>query len=261
MKKQGNKPSIAINSPDSGLPRVAPGDPNPITKRRLIMGDENFPSIIELQMFAQFASLGNCLRARKDRFDTGLYDNPGITRVRLTGFNIGGVLAIFTALLIKQFQSDTRIPSTLDLKVYTYGAPRFGNWEFAQYVNNELNNPSALTGSTNMVFRVTLSDDYIPQTPSDELGYFHHIKEYWIDDDCNCASSVVREEEGEGNQVIDFPPIYECLGVLNQQSERITEPQDCNKWRQQQTGSLKQRMGPYLGFDMRKCPAVKPDFW
>ncbi|KAG9288956.1 hypothetical protein G9A89_019578 [Geosiphon pyriformis] len=97
---------------------------------------------------------------------TGLY---------LLGHRLGGVYAIFTALLIQELSSKIE-----NFIVYTFGLPRIGNMEFARHVNNQLT-----------VYRVTLMDDQITRFPFQtsniaHVMYVHPGMEYWIKTQCDC---------------------------------------------------------------------------
>lgn len=72
---------------------------------------------------------------------------------------MGGAIASMAVMKFKQnfineFQSG-QLDSD-DIKLYTFGSPRFGNFDCAKYIDNNINN----------CVRFTNSKDYIHNTPS-----------------------------------------------------------------------------------------------
>ncbi|KAF5379658.1 hypothetical protein D9615_005772 [Tricholomella constricta] len=84
------------------------------------------------------------------------------------GHSLGGALATLAAVTLKQ-----NFPET-EIRTYSYGAPRIGNKEFAEYVNADFG-PRA--------FRVVHTTDGVPTIISTSLGYHHHGIEYWQSED------------------------------------------------------------------------------
>lgn len=77
----------------------------------------------------------------------------------ITGHSLGGALASIAASALK--------PS----KVYTFGEPRNGDSDFADYLEGIVTPAN--------YFRVTHYNDGVPQIPPTILGYTHHGTEYW----------------------------------------------------------------------------------
>ncbi|KAG9297870.1 hypothetical protein G9A89_000209 [Geosiphon pyriformis] len=210
----------------------------------------------------------------KDRFferiKEYLKENPEIKKIRFTGHYLGGVLALLAAVEYHKVQKDEIFPIKsdveiggqnsysssiwglnknpsgrilIDIQVFTYGAPRFGNRGFAQHVDNILQGFDYDHGQlTQKSFRITYMDDFVPQFPerNEKFPYFHHLKEYWIGDDrCECG--------------VEQWNLYLCLGTLDSQGF-VEEPQECNKRAQETTiNPREQRLGPYFGYFMGKC--------
>ncbi|KAJ7562907.1 hypothetical protein O6H91_03G088600 [Diphasiastrum complanatum] len=86
----------------------------------------------------------------------------------ITGHSLGGALAtLFTAMLFscKEDAVAERIAA-----VYTFGQPRAGNQQFANYMDAKLNTPIC------RYFRVVYSDDIVPRVPfDDEQFQFKHF--------------------------------------------------------------------------------------
>ncbi|KAI5891636.1 alpha/beta-hydrolase [Schizophyllum commune H4-8] len=82
-----------------------------------------------------------------------------------TGHSLGGALATMAIVALRQ--RFTGVPVT---KLYSYGAPRVGNAEFANWVNQ-------VVGRT--AFRVVHAKDGVPTMIPTSMGYAHHGVEYW----------------------------------------------------------------------------------
>ena len=112
-------------------------------------------------------------------------------QVTLVGHSLGGAVAALAALEIHN-----RLPE-LDISVTTFGEPRVGNEEFAQYLDKELighaergphlsaHPPSETKTSTCSSHmpryrRVTHKDDPVPSLPLDKQGYRSHAGEIYI---------------------------------------------------------------------------------
>lgn len=84
--------------------------------------------------------------------------------IYFTGHSLGAVLTLYAALDVKQFA-----PST-PMAIYTFGQPRSGNVEFANY---------AMTVFPNGTYqRVTHLTDIVPHSPSNK-PYMHAGNEAW----------------------------------------------------------------------------------
>ncbi|KAG9297474.1 hypothetical protein G9A89_020876 [Geosiphon pyriformis] len=80
-----------------------------------------------------------------------------------TGFSWGAAYAVLAALLIQR-----TIPNA-DIKVTTFGAPRFGDKKFTDMVDQTLKTS-----------RITYANDIIPHNPPQNMNYHHHGLEFWI---------------------------------------------------------------------------------
>ncbi|KAG9288158.1 hypothetical protein G9A89_020464 [Geosiphon pyriformis] len=96
---------------------------------------------------------------------TMINDNHPLT-LTMTGFDSGGVYAIFTALALKLQGNSFQFK---DINLYTFGQPRIGDKAFAQLVKEKL-----------IVRRVIYNNDLIPHKPQIAQGYLHFDTEYWI---------------------------------------------------------------------------------
>jgi predicted lipase len=92
------------------------------------------------------------------------------------GHSLGGALATIAAVDSYTFLTNqTKIHSSSQFKVYSFGQPRIGNENFAKQVQILLDK-----GALNIT-RITAFDDLIPQIPPRFLGYVHHgAQEVWI---------------------------------------------------------------------------------
>ncbi|KAH7360928.1 ferulic acid esterase A faeA [Rhexocercosporidium sp. MPI-PUGE-AT-0058] len=95
-----------------------------------------------------------------------------------TGHSLGGALAAIAASsLIGQ-----GVPISA---MYTFGEPRNGDAAWASYINNQI--PIA------NYYRVTHTNDGVPQIPPTVLNYVHHGAEYWESKDSgNSASTTFK---------------------------------------------------------------------
>ncbi|KAG9288591.1 hypothetical protein G9A89_008463 [Geosiphon pyriformis] len=76
----------------------------------------------------------------KDKFfslvQKSLSKNPEIEQIGIIGHSLGGALAIFAALDLKKFRTESTFLKgrQIDIEVVTFGAPRIGDRIFAHYV-------------------------------------------------------------------------------------------------------------------------------
>ena len=70
----------------------------------------------------------------------------------------------------------------MNVTVYTYGQPRTGNPAYANFVDATL--------PFGKMFRVTHSNDGVPQTVTVAQGYRHHSTEFWQNDPSSVATVV-----------------------------------------------------------------------
>lgn len=101
--------------------------------------------------------------------------------ITVTGHSLGGALTILAG---------TSIEKTFPGKVTGYGfaSPRVGNPAFASFVD---------TTFGNRMYRVTHTDDNVPQDLTQDEGYRHVSTEYWISDDPATAENIVKCQGGE----------------------------------------------------------------
>ncbi|KAJ6577953.1 alpha/beta-hydrolase [Mycena capillaripes] len=90
--------------------------------------------------------------------------------VVVTGHSLGGALAALGAVSLK-----TALPSA-PMKLYTFGQPRTGDAQFANFVETTI--------GVDNIFR-----DGVPTLIPRELGYEHHGTEYWQFEDPISATS------------------------------------------------------------------------
>ncbi|CAG8136365.1 unnamed protein product [Penicillium olsonii] len=107
----------------------------------------------------------------------------------VTGHSLGGsIAAIASSAFAEQFGNIT---------TYTFGEPRNGDAAYGKYV-------SSLVSDDNY-FRVTHSNDGVPQIPPTQLGFRHHGPEYWEKEaDKNDASTTLAC--GTGSEVSTTSP-------------------------------------------------------
>ncbi|KAI9684700.1 MAG: hypothetical protein M1829_000075 [Trizodia sp. TS-e1964] len=84
-------------------------------------------------------------------------------QIIITGHSLGGALANLAA-------AEIRKAGIADAALYTYGAPRIGNYFLSSYITNQ-------AGGN---FRITHTDDPIPRLPPILLNYVHVSPEYYI---------------------------------------------------------------------------------
>ena len=104
--------------------------------------------------------------------------NPSYA-LTITGHSLGASLA--------SLASASMASSSLGLNIttYTFGQPRTGNSAYADYVDSLL--------PEGKMFRVTHSNDGVPQTITTQDGYRHHSTEYWENDPASAANTVKCE--------------------------------------------------------------------
>jgi hypothetical protein len=92
----------------------------------------------------------------------------------VTGHSLGGALA--------SLASPSLVGSGLNITTYTFGQPRTGNPAYADMVDRVL--------PFGKMFRVTHSNDGVPQTITVADGYRHHSTEFWENDSAGADTTV-----------------------------------------------------------------------
>ncbi|KAG9307836.1 hypothetical protein G9A89_023401 [Geosiphon pyriformis] len=163
--------------------------------------------------------------------------------VYFTGHGIGGAFAILAALEFKYAlqNNEYKFPELdYDIKVVTFGQPRIGTPNFAEYINKHLN-----------VFRVTHTDDFVPQNGNPRGEFEHHELEYWISEpDCHCDGSIKNPKS-----LIEYDKaLFICHGVKRNIVARTGENLECNAGQPISNNRLMSpHYGPYFNIKMREC--------
>jgi hypothetical protein len=98
--------------------------------------------------------------------------------VHVTGHSMGGAIALFAALDL----AANNILAVNKISLYTYGQPRTGNLDFADWVS---------TLGWQHLTRVTANGDLIPHVPPTFLDYNHHRSEVFLE-----GLWLAQEEQG-----------------------------------------------------------------
>ncbi|KAG9285036.1 hypothetical protein G9A89_009846 [Geosiphon pyriformis] len=165
-----------------------------------------------------------------------------ISSINFVGHGVGGVYAMLAALEITK-----KLQSSYTIAVFTFGQPRLGNFQFAQYVNELL---------TNSVYRVTNMNDFVPKypKPTETQSWLHYGTEYWIKQE-NCECFI----KGKMSSAV-----YKCVGTRTDQ-QKFLESEFCNS---RAIGGLvtseRNHKGPYFYFAtlppkstlMSNCPPM-----
>ncbi|KAM3530434.1 hypothetical protein MY4038_004888 [Beauveria bassiana] len=103
-----------------------------------------------------------------DAISSALEQNPGFSVV-ISGHSLGGAIANLAFARLKNGPFNTT-------GAYTYGQPRVGNREFADYIDSLSKTSDSEAGS---YYRVTHAEDGVPHALPMFLGYQHPRAEYW----------------------------------------------------------------------------------
>ncbi|KAH9257131.1 hypothetical protein BASA81_004681 [Batrachochytrium salamandrivorans] len=126
--------------------------------------------------------LSRCSITHDGRYQTAQKNHPGFKLV-FAGHSLGGALATLAAADYVNHESG----DTPNVSLYTYGEPRIGNLEWADWFNSL---PLAS-------YRVTSQNDPVPRLPPYMLGYYHTKQEYFIASDKvtkTCTNSDIAGE-------------------------------------------------------------------
>ncbi|KAJ9066713.1 hypothetical protein DSO57_1006935 [Entomophthora muscae] len=112
--------------------------------------------------------------------------------ITMTGHSMGGAVAAIMAINI---QREFNIPWDR-FSIYTYGQPRTGNLEFANYYNSL---PLKITRTVN-------ENDVVPHVPANFQGYFHTLTELYIQNNKArvCLSRLVEDDTCSKSRVSDL---------------------------------------------------------
>ncbi|KJZ75490.1 hypothetical protein HIM_05186 [Hirsutella minnesotensis 3608] len=113
-----------------------------------------------------------------------LKKNPGY-RIIATGHSLGGAVATVAAAYLRR--------DGMAVDAFTFGAPRVGNVDFANFVMSQ-------PGS---IHRVTHGGDPVPRLPPLAWGYAHTSPEYWI-----AHAGMTENNPTAGDLVV-------CQGIAN----------------------------------------------
>ncbi|KAG9286617.1 hypothetical protein G9A89_005385 [Geosiphon pyriformis] len=129
--------------------------------------------------------------------------------------------------------------------IFTFGQPRIGNSQFANYVHQKLNG---------RVYRVTNYNDWVPKFPkfTSKHPYLHHTREYWfgqLDCDCILSSTITYLDK----------PLYRCPVPIKKKSGMRMESPFCNAAVESNDleSAHKAHLGPYFKNLMVNCPPME----
>lgn len=137
--------------------------------------------------------------------DAHLRDNPTAS-VLLTGHSLGGALSILCMLDLR-LTFGSRISFE---PLYTYGSPRVGNADFAEYCSS-IEVP---------IFRVVHYRDPVPRLPLPSWGYVHSPLEVYYDEPM--TSYVICDGSGEDPKCSDQYSFISDLVHINDHLTYLT---------------------------------------
>ncbi|KAG9305709.1 hypothetical protein G9A89_005107 [Geosiphon pyriformis] len=154
------------------------------------------PHVSEKFAFKTMRHIGEIIR--KQGFKKKIYIN-------LTGHGVGGVYAQIFGLLLIDHLNMLLMKPNYQINVYTYGAPRAGNSQFAITMNLR---------KDIVIHRITHSNDFAPHFPKSSttgINYVHTEREFWIiPKNCDCQ----HEENKEFSE-----DVYECPGFFERDQD------------------------------------------
>ncbi|EKF28826.1 lipase, putative, partial [Trypanosoma cruzi marinkellei] len=117
-----------------------------------------------------------------------LVAKKGIKRILITGHSLGGAMAtIAAANLVSQ---NHLFSHGLKILLYTFGAPRVGNMQFADWLL------ASFCRGGHESYRVTHKRDPVPHVPPRSIGYLHVPREVWYDNDGNTNGRICNDVVG-----------------------------------------------------------------
>lgn len=132
----------------------------------------------------------------------------------ITGHSLGGALAVFCALDLRELYGNVDV-------LYTLGQPRVGNQNFANYLDAQFPN----------YYRIVHNTDPVPHVPQSILGFKHGGHEIWYtprgmttyktcvnSEDKSCSNSVSLFSMDTGDH--SLADYYMKIPVTNLQKER-----------------------------------------
>lgn len=125
-----------------------------------------YPGVTGAKVHTGFQEAFNDVKAQVRQAVTGLINANPSACIFVTGHSLGGALAVFAAVDIKN-----NLFSGNSVTLYTYGQPRVGNEAFSNFIF------SLLDGS---YVRVTHYDDTVAHVPPRVSGFKHAGNELWF---------------------------------------------------------------------------------
>ncbi|KAG9293458.1 hypothetical protein G9A89_009182 [Geosiphon pyriformis] len=171
-----------------------------------------------------------------------------------TGHRIGGAYAVLAALLfqksspLKQISPNVYITIS-PINVITFGAPRIGDENFAALTN--------MAFANDFLYRVTISNDWLPRLFLTSDYFIHHEREIWINhiENCDCIDSATdRNREDFTN----LTQVYECSGIRS--GSTVGENWYCNVGMNSYPNYNYTSNVPYFGITMGVCPSHPKPF-
>ncbi|KEG08384.1 putative lipase [Trypanosoma grayi] len=124
----------------------------------------------------------------------------------VTGHSLGGAMALLAAAdLASQSSSVGAVPR---IQLYTFGAPRVGNEEFADWVT------AVFCNGGHESYRVTHNRDVVSHVPSMLSGFKHVSHEVWYDNDGNASYRSCKDESGKNCSSKDVSEDPECSNSI-----------------------------------------------
>ncbi|GBB86583.1 hypothetical protein RclHR1_00130024 [Rhizophagus clarus] len=151
------------------------------------------PSVPKAEVHFGFFSTYNDTKQEVTTLVKQLAKKHPTYKVISTGHSLGGSLAVLQTLDL--IGTPGLNPS--NLFTYTYGEPRTGNKEFAQFIMN----------SGHKFFRIVNKNDIIPHLPFRSLNYLQYGPEFWIDPE----NEVVVCQDAEDKKCSDSLPFKSII--------------------------------------------------